>query len=300
MNVQQAPSYGTPPANQKNSWNRHITVITILTAGLALIVILWFAIVSSDNSNTQIPPVTTHSAYPIGTIDSAEPSGLAPPGINSLPGYTRSYVNDFLGTRVPPGWDVFSGVPGGDPGALFASSHVVVSNGLLHLNTFRDPKYQNEWVTGGICQCGFAQTYGAYFVRSRVTAAGPNEVELLWPQDNQWPPELDFSETGGAINSTSSTVHFSTANSIDQRSIIINMSLWHTWGVVWSPTKILYIVDGQVWGSINVVYAIPSIPMTLDMEQRTECALGRQCPSQPVSMLVDWVAEYTPKLTSSS
>jgi hypothetical protein len=32
--------------------------------------------------------------------------------------------------------------------------------------------------------------------------------------------------------------------------------------------------------------------MRLDLEQRAECAIHQQCPAAPVSMLVDWVAEY--------
>ena len=104
-----------------------------------------------------------------------------------------------------------------------------MSGGLLQLNAWKDPQYQDKWVTGGLCQCKLAKTYGAYFVRSRVTGPGPNEVELLWPASNAWPPEIDFNETG-ELASTSSTVHFSTINLFDQRNIYIDMSQWHTWG----------------------------------------------------------------------
>jgi hypothetical protein len=33
--------------------------------------------------------------------------------------------------------------------------------------------------------------------------------------------------------------------------------------------------------------------MTLDMSQQTWCAIV--CPTRPVSMQVDWVAEYSPR-----
>jgi beta-glucanase (GH16 family) len=178
---------------------------------------------------------------------------------------------------------------------MFALSHVVVSNGVLSLNTFKDPLFKNIWVTGGLCQCGLARTYGAYFVRSRVTGTGPNEVELLWPANNVWPPEIDFNESGGSMNSTSSTVHYSSFNYIDQRTVAAEMNQWHTWGVVWTPTSISYVVDGRVWGKISSLGEIPNKTLTLDLEQRTLCNLGRQCPSQPVSMQIDWVAEYVSK-----
>jgi hypothetical protein len=296
MNDLPESSYAKPPLGHESPWNTRVTIITLLASGLALGVSLWFASHNSANAPYVPSKSTSHFVYPQGIPDSSEPSGMAPPAANALAGYTQTYVNDFLGISLPPGWESFTGTPGGDPGGQFAASHVVVSGGLLRLNTWKDPQYQDKWVTGGLCQCKLAKTYGAYFVRSRVTGPGPNEVELLWPASNAWPPEIDFNESGGALSGTSSTVHFSTINLIDQRSITIDMSQWHTWGVVWTPSKILYIVDGHDWSSIESAYEVPAVPMTLDLEQRAMCQLGRQCPTSPVSMLVDWIAEYSSKV----
>ncbi len=241
------------------------------------------------------PRTSSQSRYPIGTPRSSEPSGLAPPGATALTGYKLRYLSDFLGTTVPAGWDVFTGVPGGNPGGQFGRRHVVVSGGLLRLNVWRDPQYGGKWVTGGLCHCGHVQRYGAYFVRSRLTGAGPNEIQLLWPASDIWPPEIDFNETGGGIGSTSSTVHYGISNKTVRLVLRANMTAWHTWGVMWSPRVIDYIVDGRVWASITTPSQIPHVPMRLDIEQRAMCALGRQCPKEPVSMLVDWVVEYSPQ-----
>jgi len=211
---------------------------------------------------------------------------------NALPGYQLEYVNNFDGSTLPPGWDVFSGLPGGDPGGQFASTHVLVQGGLLRLNTWRDPKYQDRWVTGGLCQCGVTRKFGAYFVRSRVTGGGANEVQLLWPATNTWPPEIDFNENGGSLNSTSSTVHWGATNQTDQHSLSVDMTKWHTWGVIWTPTAIIYVIDGKAWAVVTETVEIAKVPMRLDLEQRTQCQSGFQCPRAPVSMLVDWVAEY--------
>jgi beta-glucanase (GH16 family) len=212
-----------------------------------------------------------------------------------MAGYSQTYVNDFTGTSLPSGWDTFSGNPGGDPGAQWAATHVVVSGGLIQLNTWQDSAYGGEWVAGGICQCGQSQTYGAYFVRSRLTGAGPTGVQLLWPVANVWPPEIDFNESGGTTTGTSATVHWSSSNSQDQRTLKIDMTQWHTWGVVWTPTTITYTVDGQVWGTVANPGEIPSQAMTLDLDQQTWCASGFACPTAPQSELIDWVAEYTAK-----
>ncbi|MHB1905295.1 MAG: glycoside hydrolase family 16 protein [Acidimicrobiales bacterium] len=206
-------------------------------------------------------------------------------------------MTDFNGSSLPGGWYTYSGQPGGDPGSQWADSHVSVSGGLLTLNTFQDPAYGGEWVTGGLCQCGVARTYGAYFVRSRVTGAGPTQVELLWPANNTWPPEIDFSETSGAIDgSTASDIWAASGSgrSQVQSHVAVDMTQWHTWGVIWTPSTITYTVDGRVWGEVTNTGSIPSIPMTLDIQQQTWCSAGYACPSAPQSMQVDWVAEYVP------
>lgn len=241
-------------------------------------------------------PATVFAAgtYPIGVPDAAEPSGMAPPSSTALPGYTQRYVTDFTGSSLPLGWYVFTGVPSADPGGHFGVSHVVVAGGLLQLETYRDRADHDRWVTGGLCQCGVALRYGAYFVRSRITGPGPNEAEVLWPKANVWPPEIDFNETGGSIVSTTTSVHFGRQNHIVRSFVKIDMTQWHTWGVIWTRSSIVYTVDGRVWGTFSTFADVPHIPMTLDFEQRQICSENRQCPTHAVSMQVDWVAEYTP------
>jgi hypothetical protein len=203
-----------------------------------------------------------------------------------------TYSENFSASSIPRGWFAFGGVPSGDPGAKFGVKHVTVRNGELILSTYRDKTFHNRWVTGGLCQCGRSSLYGAYFVRSRVTGAGPNEVELLWPANNQWPPEIDFLESS-SIRGTTSTVHWGAANYILQtHETGVNLEAWHTWGVVWTPTQIIYVLDGRAWGVVNNSESVPRRAMTLDLEQRTECTIHRQCPKRPVEMQVDWVAEY--------
>lgn len=236
--------------------------------------------------------------YPVGTPDRASPSDMAPPASNALAGYTLSYVNDFSGTTLPPGWEIFTGNPVGDPGGQWGASHVTVSDGVLSLATWRDPAYGDEWVAGGVSQVGVAHTYGAYFVRSRLTGPGPTQVEMLWPAVG-WPPEIDFDETYGNTDTSMATDHFTSANSQIHRTLSINMTQWHTWGVIWTPTKITYTVDGRIWGTVTGAGTVPDQPMSLHLQQQTWCNSNFACPTVPEQTLVDWVAEYTPSLSQS-
>lgn len=236
---------------------------------------------------------------PYGSPDTSEPSGLAPPGSSQLPGYHLTYVDDFSSSGGLSGWTPFQGATMGDPGGLFTPSHVSVSGGLLRLNAWQDPANGGEWATGGVCQCSVNQTYGAYFVRSRLTGPGATQVEMLMPEDG-WPPEIDFNETRQSDLSTTATLHYTSANLQIYRRMSIDMTQWHTWGVIWSPASVTYTVDGRIWATVPQLDAIPNVPMHLDITQQTWCSSNFACPTEPDSTLVNWVAEYQPNASDSA
>ena len=218
---------------------------------------------------------------------------MAPPMANAMTGYSLAYSNDFTGSSLSSGWNAYSGKPGGDDGAQWGTAHVTEGGGMMSLNAWQDPAYNNEWVTGGVSQAT-TRTYGAYYVRSRVTGAGPTNVELLFPASG-WPPEIDFNETSGVSTATSATTIWADSGSNKsqvQFNVKIDMTLWHTWGVVWTPSSVTYTVDGQVWGTVNNASEVPQQPMRLDLQQQTWCSSNFACPTAPASMQVDWVAEF--------
>ena len=77
-----------------------------------------------------------------------------------------------------------------------------------------------------------------------------------------------------------------------QSRLTIDMTQWHTWGVIWTPSSITYTVDGRAWGSVTTPSEIPNQAMWLTLQQQTWCSSGFACPSAPQSMQIDWVAEY--------
>ncbi len=258
-------------------------------AGVTLAATVW------QGGHSATASAATTTPYPYGTPNSSEPSGMAPPSASALSGYGQTYVQDFSGSTVPSDWDVFSGQPSGNGNGQWALSQVQVANGIMSLNT---AQVGGIWLTGGLCQCGRPQTFGAYFVRSRQTAPGPTQVELLWPV-NGWPPEIDFSETDGNTTAQSTTAIWgvNSDGSPQQTQSFTNQDLtqWHTWGVIWSSTSIIYTIDGQEWGSVTDPSEISQVPMTLNLQQQTWCAAGWACPASgsSESLQVDWVAEYT-------
>jgi len=281
--------------SRNRTWRRSAILVSLSALIVSCVGVATDSGAASTPRDCTVGSSCSTLAATIGTPDATEPSGMGLPSASALSGYTQTYSTDFPGSSLPPGWSTFAGQPGGDPGSWWQASQVVVSSGELQLNaTYSSSK--GEWLTGGTCDCSRAQTYGAYFVRSRMTGAGPTVVELLWPSHG-WPPEIDFNETYGPSDTSMATVHYDSSNNTDHRTVAIDMTAWHTWGVVWTPTTITYVVDGTVWGVVNATNEIPTVPMTLDIQQQTWCSSGFACPTAPQSTLVDWATVYSPSST---
>ena len=226
-----------------------------------------------------------------GVNDPREPSGEGPLRSTALPGFRRTFVDDFVGRRLSAQWSLFAGQPGSDPGAQWSPSHVRVSDGMLTLNAWPDSAYGGRWVTGGLCACHRAQKYGAFFVRARLSGPGATFVGLLWPLSG-WPPEVDFTETYGSISHSMATVHFGQRNNQLHSEVKVDMERWHTWGVIWTPRLLLFTLDGVVWGRVTSAAAVPDVPMSLHLQQQTWCADNYACPVSPQSVQIDWVEVF--------
>jgi beta-glucanase (GH16 family) len=236
----------------------------------------------------------------------SDPSGVPMPTGN-LPGWREVFSDDFTGTSLDSQWTAYWGQPGGDPGGFFDPSHVTVSGGELVISAFQDPADEPwdagpaTYVTGGVSSSpSFAQTYGKYLVRFRMDAGqGVALAILLWPQSNTWPPEIDFAEDNGANRQTNyATLHYGLTNTQVQRQVAVNMTQWHTLGVVWTKGRLVYTLDGRNWATVTNAN-VPSIPMVLDMQtQGWACGTStwEQCPNAQtpahVNLDVDWVVAY--------
>ncbi|MBI1375932.1 MAG: family 16 glycosylhydrolase [Frankiales bacterium] len=227
-----------------------------------------------------------------GVDDPAHPSGMAP-ALDPDPRWTPVYVDDFTGTS-PDGWYLYSGAPSSGPGGFWSPSHDIVQDGVLHLRT----TYENgRWVSGGLARTAPKPlVYGKIQVRFRMAEArGVSYALLMWPDDEVWPPEIDFGEDGGGDRTmTTATLHHGPENSIEQHQLSGDFSQWHTLGIEWTPGRIDYLVDGHVWATDEGA-AVPSVPMHLALQTQTwDCGLAyAQCPDSTTpaqtDLEVDWV-----------
>ncbi len=242
-----------------------------------------------------LQPAPVVIPYPVGDNATVALPGTNPTTTESfvgLPGYHQSAAVTFPGSTLPTGWTAFSGPIHGDAGAYYAPRFVSVANGLLTIKTDRSVRNHEGWASGGLCQCGVQHTSGAYFVRSQTIGSGPEDIAMLWPTNDKWPPEIEFlqSDTG---STSRANLYWSAKHHVVTFSLAkVNQQDWHTWGVVWTKSKVTFVLDGHAWAQVTDAKAIPTQPLRLDLEQQTYCGLHFACPTAPVHTNVAWVAEY--------
>jgi beta-glucanase (GH16 family) len=218
------------------------------------------------------------------------------------PKWHRVFADHFTRGVRRSSWGAYSGQPGGDPGGWWDPSHVVVKDGVLNLETYRDKRFGGRWVSGGVSSArALKQTYGKYRVRFRMDRGkGVAAVLLLWPVRDAWPPEIDFAEDGGATQarrSMSATLHYGEDDHQIQRTVRADFSRWHVMGVEWTPGKLVYTLDGRRWGAVRSRH-VPAEPMEMAMQTQAGTCGDRwaPCPDETtpshVDMQVDWVVAY--------
>lgn len=240
------------------------------------------------------------------------PSGEAMP-VGDIPGWHQTYAEDFSGSSLPSGWDAYTGEPGGDPAGWWDPSHVSVSGGELQILSSRDPAHCpsgctaiDDFVSGGLQFYGNPQTYGKYEIRMRAdNAKGLGFTVLLWPKDT-WPPEIDMIADVGLsprIGTGVGTVLGSGSNPgvVGVKDTTADLSQWHTWGAEWTPGKVVFTLDGNVWATVTSP-DVSSVAMNLAIQMQAEPCnyYGGEagCPDSTTPAAshfdIDWVTEYSP------
>jgi hypothetical protein len=248
------------------------------------------------------------------------PSGgnprLAPSGQNpltTLSGFTLKYVQNFNGNSIPAGWLAFPGVPGGESAstAQWVPGMCTFSDGEAH------------FMAQGIDSCGMAfygtkQEYGAWFARLKGDSEPSDmlfsDIFLLWPANNQWPPEIDIYEDGGGnrsatrasvINTVGNTcgsdptadcVKPYTQSNGQTGGVPNDGTQWHTYGVEWTPSGVTWLIDGRVIYFAPASEAKspakqPALPMNMGLQSQNLNGAGT--PTRRETMTVDWAEEFS-------
>jgi len=211
------------------------------------------------------------------------------------------FTDNFDGVALDPGkWGRYHGVPTSDPTSYWHPSHVVVGNGLLSIENYRDARYGGRWTGGGVNNGrSFQMKTGRVEIRMRADRAhGISLAALLWPTANTWPPEIDFMEDrDGNRTDYTGTLHFGTAASHEQvlRTNTLDVTRWHRYAVEWGNNVVTFYVDGVQWGRIAHSGVPETIPMSLAIQSNANSHRMRPDSTTPVlaRVQVDWVAIWS-------
>ena len=220
---------------------------------------------SSTEQPTAAAPSGEPSASPSGTAASPPDAGTASPSQPSggsgrgrseaeINGWSIDYFEGFDSSLEDLGWEHYGwGDPPVGHGAMgvMSQKNSFTQNGELVVRT----QYQDgQWSAGGTSSGKvFTASRGRWEVRAKFPQAkGVGYVFLLWPEDQGWPPEIDFAE--GRVNGprVEGTYHWDPDNKQEQRAFDnADMSGWHTYGVIVEDNLITFTLDGQEWGRIE-------------------------------------------------
>ena len=202
-------------------------------------------------------PSASASPSDAGTATPSQPSGQGRSDAQ-INGWSIDYFEGFDSSLEDLGWEHYGwGDPSVGHGAMGVMSrkNSFTQNGELIVRT----QYQDgQWSAGGASSAdAFAASRGRWEVRAKFPRGkGIGYAFLLWPQDERWPPEIDFAE--GRVNGpqVSGTYHWGDSteegHKQDQRVFDnTDMGGWHTYGVIVEDDYIVFTFDGQEWGRIT-------------------------------------------------
>ena len=228
---------------------------------------------------------TTAAALSLSLLTQMTPARAETAPLGSPVGWQQVLRESFTGALNTANWGPYDGQPGGNPDAWWSPTHIEMHGGQAWLRGYRDG---GGYTTAGMMLFTRPQTYGKYLVRMRFDRVpGIEQVMLLWPVSG-WPPEVDITE-GESNGRTMMTSHWSSTNQQKHLWADVDMRLWHTYGLEWTPTALRFTIDGRVVGTMTGA-AVPRQPMNLAIQTHATRAVPTSTP--PATLAVDWVSVY--------
>jgi beta-glucanase (GH16 family) len=108
---------------------------------------------------------------------------------------------------------------------------------------------------------GFRFQYGYLQVIARIPY-GPGLWPALWlaAANKAWPPEIDILEHYGTAADYTQHLHAANMSVLAGSEDTVNLGVgWHTFGLYWSPSRIIWYVDGQP--VLSASQGVPKQPM---------------------------------------
>ncbi|MEO5833981.1 MAG: glycoside hydrolase family 16 protein [Nakamurella sp.] len=237
--------------------------------------------------------VTVPDPTVVTTVDTKMPTG-------DLPGWKQVFTDDFTTDAAAGRFDdvyknkfsSYHNFVDSFKAGTYNSDILSVKNGLLDMFLHTENGRPQVAAPAPIVTAPWqGQTYGKFSARFKSDALPGYKVAwLLWPDSNQWNEgEIDFPE--GGLNSKMWGFNHCVDNPAKNCSWAdtqVSFTGWHTVSIEWTPTRVTFLLDGQVVG--NDTRNIPHTPMHWVLQ--TETSSPRPV-TQNGHLQIDWVSVYT-------
>jgi beta-glucanase (GH16 family) len=221
----------------------------------------------------------------------------------------ETFTNPDLSKWTLTGYDWAPGQPNAGNGTesqAYDPSALSVSNGQLVIAATKTPRtvngvtypYTSGMVTTSRHVYGRPADQASGKLAVTVRAAlpmSPGMWPAIWllPQDYSWPPEIDVMEAWGGNPTPQKVTHnlHYASGGVDLQapgSTVLDPTVMHDYGIVWTKTSLQYLIDGQQVGLITGG-AVPQVPMYLLINLAVQGAKVTSATVFPARMLVDRV-----------
>jgi len=221
--------------------------------------------------------------------------GWAPVGSN---GWRRTYFENFSAPLKTSTWGRYDGKSKASSLSSWSRDNVFTSGGQMLINTVNNG---GTWTSGGVSSGeGVIRTQGQWLVRAKLDKApGIGFAFLLYPAGGGWPPEVDFAEGAMGGSRILSTLHYDSDNKRILKYLNdVDLSQWHTYGVIMYKDTLSYTIDGRIWFQLQS-YGVPKVPMWMGLQTNAKPCDGvnLECVTAATprtsSVHIDWAAHYT-------
>lgn len=216
---------------------------------------------------TLAAPWTPTAGTATGPLDPVVPPVIVPlAGITSpvdMSGWKLVWHDDFPGTSLSADWRKYGTGKSGSPPIMFNNDGIGVDNGFKG-KIWKDAS--GQWYGPGLNTVqGFSAPYRIEVRANVPKAAGVAPYFLMWPTNDQWPPEIDAAEYPNNSESVMLTLHDMTNDNGGYSDFFaVDRSTWHTLTMELSATGIRRWINGvekpsnAVWNAHNNI----NIPMS--------------------------------------
>jgi beta-glucanase (GH16 family) len=239
--------------------------------------------------NATAPEATPPRTAPVWPQEAAGANAAGVASAAAAFGWgTPTWADEFDGNAPDARWSLYDS-PGHDGNGLRRPSQVTEADGALTQAGTADA------VSAGMVRQGGAARYGRWEVRARADGRGAGSrpyhaVIALIPATGPYASgerDVDFAEADLGSGEVNLFVHYP-RNTQDYLAIPLDLAGWHTFAVEVAPDHVTWFVDGAVRATITRRAAIPTTPMSLNVQLDAY----RPADLVPGRLQVDWARYY--------